>query len=609
MNYCLSTDNIKFVKYGILHKMVDVTEKVKTILDNDYKLIIDEVFSSCNNYYKKMSVLSVYLKDGNTINALHGSTLYTNMVTDSEIVNNNINNNFSKVPQINNYIVSTNARDENNIIEWILYHLLLGFDKIVIIDHKSIIPISQLIQHYEWRKRVHIIRREDEGPVKMKFLNEIIIPYMMNNCKKYFIHLDADEYIYINTNYIGTFLSKYNTDILVMHWLMFGNNNNTINNHPYKCLIPTFTKSDEKLHSHFKCFIKIRKNAPFTFTSPHTIKYNVKIDTIYTNVMNNKCSRKNLDGINFNELVNELYIDSDINIVPGYINHYYIQGSDDYINRKVNRLRDDISAAREYDENILKMYNNINNNNIINYSKNIINMIEDIKTFGFIIIRYVNSPQTNQLWINCYNSIRRFYNNMIIIIDDNSNPEFLTEYNTINTKIIKSEFPRRGEFLPYYYFIKNKFFFRAIVLHDSMILNKYYDFNNINIKYKNYTRLFSFPSSSYNTDIEHFKEMCSFVKNGQQIYKYHTINLKSLIGCFGVCYVIDYDFLITIQKKYNIINLINYIDTRRKRMCLERFLSCLFEYYRGKSFITSKDLFGNILSNNNEYITKHFFGR
>jgi hypothetical protein len=77
---------------------------------------------------------------------------------------------------------------------------------------------------------------------------------------------------------------------------------------------------------------------------------------------------------------------------------------------------------------------------------------------------------------------------------------------------IKSEFPKRGEFLPYYYYYKHNFFNRAIVLHDSMEIVQYYDYNNIkntitnNSKYKNYTRLFSFGNSAYNIDINYFKD-------------------------------------------------------------------------------------------------------
>jgi hypothetical protein len=307
------------------------------------------------------------------------------------------------------------------------------------------------------------------------------------------------------------------------------------------------------------------------------------------------------------DLFNKLTIDIDVTNVPGYINHYYVQSEDDYMKRKINRHRDDIAEYRTIETDIFTKCNNITNMNILKYSS-IIEKLMEIKSFGFIIIRNVNCSETNKLWIKCYESIRRFYNNKIIIIDDNSNMEYVTNYNTINTIIIKSEFPKRGEFLPYYYYLKNNLFKRAVVLHDSMEIVKYYDYDNIT-KYKNYTRLFLFGNASYSHDIEYFKDMCDMIKNGNLVYKYHLNNIKTLIGCFGVCYVIDWKFLNIIENKYNISNLIKFIDTRPKRKTLERFLSCLFEYERQKSFITCNDIFGNIHHNKNEYINKTYHGR
>ena len=36
------------------------------------------------------------------------------------------------------------------------------------------------------------------------------------------------------------------------------------------------------------------------------------------------------------------------------------------------------------------------------------------KSVGFIITRHVNSEKTNNYWIECYKSIRQFYNNKIL---------------------------------------------------------------------------------------------------------------------------------------------------------------------------------------------------
>ena len=45
---------------------------------------------------------------------------------------------------------------------------------------------------------------------------------------------------------------------------------------------------------------------------------------------------------------------------------------------------------------------------------------------GFIILRHVNSELTNQYWIYCYQSIRKYPEQSILIIDDNSNYQYIT---------------------------------------------------------------------------------------------------------------------------------------------------------------------------------------
>lgn len=76
---------------------------------------------------------------------------------------------------------------------------------------------------------------------------------------------------------------------------------------------------------------------------------------------------------------------------------------------------------------------------------------------GFIILRHVNNDLTNKYWIHCYNCIRKHYQeNHILIIDDNSNYNFITNKELYKTTIINSEYHQRGELLPYYYYLHNK---------------------------------------------------------------------------------------------------------------------------------------------------------
>ena len=107
---------------------------------------------------------------------------------------------------------------------------------------------------------------------------------------------------------------------------------------------------------------------------------------------------------------------------------------------------------------------------------------------GFIILRNVYTIDRNKYWIKCYNCIRKFYpENKILIIDDNSKSKLIRKKKLYNTIIIKSKYPKRGELLPYFYYLKNKLFDKAIILHDSVFINK-----KLNLKFKKYKFLWEF---------------------------------------------------------------------------------------------------------------------
>jgi hypothetical protein len=47
-------------------------------------------------------------------------------------------------------------------------------------------------------------------------------------------------------------------------------------------------------------------------------------------------------------------------------------------------------------------------------------------SYGFIVLRHVNSALTNEYWNECVKCIRRFYpQKKIVVIDDNSNKDFV----------------------------------------------------------------------------------------------------------------------------------------------------------------------------------------
>jgi len=220
-------------------------------------------------------------------------------------------------------------------------------------------------------------------------------------------------------------------------------------------------------------------------------------------------------------------------------------------------------------------------------------------SFGFIISRHVNNEKTNKYWNDCVQSIRRFYpNREIIVIDDNSKRKFVNpEMEYTNIKFIKSEFPGAGELLPYYYFLKFKFFSNAVIIHDSVFFQKRIHFENL-LKY-HVLPLWHFD---YREDIHNCMRLANHLNEADVITQQLNFNpVQSLTfrttekwhGCFGVQTIINYDFLHNIQKKYNIFTLLKYIRRRNERCALERIMGAIF-YREYTELYKLHSLFGDI---------------
>jgi hypothetical protein len=132
--------------------------------------------------------------------------------------------------------------------------------------------------------------------------------------------------------------------------------------------------------------------------------------------------------------------------------------------------------------------------------------------------------------------------------------------------------------LGYYYFYKNHFFEKAIIIHDSVFINKYINFD----KYDEIKFIWHFESKWFDQNEEiHLIEK---INHSDHILKYYD-NLEEVHGCFGIQSVITYNFIEKIEKKYNIFNLLNNINTRKLRMDFERVfaLICINECNKLKS--------------------------
>ena len=214
-----------------------------------------------------------------------------------------------------------------------------------------------------------------------------------------------------------------------------------------------------------------------------------------------------------------------------------------------------------------------------------------MSSVGFIMLRHVTNETTNLYWIHCYHCIRTFYpENHILIIDDNSCSQFVTNHVVYNTTIIPSEYPGRGELLPYYYYcnVGNKYFDVAVILHDSVFLNQPLNVDLSQVT--TYKMLWDFEHPWDQTEdelriLEVFRDA--------ELTEYYT-QKQRWKGCFGGMSIIAHDFLCHINEKYNLAHLLDVVVNRYNRSSFERVIACLLHKCGPTETKTKKALLGNI---------------
>lgn len=192
-------------------------------------------------------------------------------------------------------------------------------------------------------------------------------------------------------------------------------------------------------------------------------------------------------------------------------------------------------------------------------------------SFGFVIVRHIDSINTAEYWKESCRCIRKFYNNAILIVDDNSDKRFVNvdELLVDNCTIVKSEFTGQAEILGYYYFYKLKPFDTAVIIHDSVFLNSKVNFEDV----VNFRSLWSFEHRWDNV-VDIVSKIANLEPCSEILRMYLSTNIWQ--GCFGLMAVISWSFLDRLVQRFDMFNkILPYINCREDRSSLERILPCL----------------------------------
>jgi len=252
----------------------------------------------------------------------------------------------------------------------------------------------------------------------------------------------------------------------------------------------------------------------------------------------------------------------------------------------------------------------------------------------FIMLRHItkNCLNSEEIWKECYKSIRKFYKNKIIILDNNSDYSIVNnDLELENCEIINNPYYNTRLFAPFYHLL-NIDFNKAIIIHDGVIFQKFVDFNN----FKNVKFIWHFDIKQYD-NIPHIKYQLNKLSNN--IILHEILIKQEFTGCMGCCLAIEKDFLLKIEDIYKLSNLNNYINNQEDAIAFERTISiiCFSLYpnlfndlsfegeikymvwgYRYHDFINKKTIFNQIewdtqnevlIDTTNKSIIKIFCGR
>jgi len=264
-------------------------------------------------------------------------------------------------------ILFTNARDESNILEWVVHHMNIGFTHIYIVDHMSKIPLSEVLKNIPPGRIT--IKRVNHSIVKVGLMKDAYIHARRYNYL-WMLYLDCDEFLVLNNDSnLDSFLEKYNHQQysqIGINWLMFGTNN--MDNTPTGTIIENYTRCDTHLDMHVKSFLCLH-NEINSIPNPHVF--------IIPNMDRSV-------GVNYNILDAKTpwwyKNNDDYKTVDAYIAHYVYQSYSRYIERKVIIPRDDTNTFRDQTppEELHKLYNQSLNTDIMQkYNQMNIQMIRE----------------------------------------------------------------------------------------------------------------------------------------------------------------------------------------------------------------------------------------
>jgi len=219
------------------------------------------------------------------------------------------------------------CRDENAYLrEWCEWHYAIGFDRLLIFDDQSKVPLADTVRTFPYFLRevieVHKVKISDNNRLQLTYLSIIV---NLGSKYEWIAFIDTDEFIVPKRDKnIKTLLKRYRAyGGLVLNWQVFGSNGRLTRNKGSQIdSLIWKAAEDSPVNKHVKSIIQPSKVVLEPPGTPHAFSY---IDGTYAV----NCQRTKVDGPF-----------SDPHVKIAQINHYLLRSREEYL-EKAQRARPD----------------------------------------------------------------------------------------------------------------------------------------------------------------------------------------------------------------------------------------------------------------------------
>jgi hypothetical protein len=212
-------DNYLF-EYGTTESRINITDKVLNECLKDNNIYIPDTDTSRANIFGDPCpgiLKSIFIENPDTTMVKYSSTL-------NITVSHNEIKTFETIVPV---IVAIAKLESDYILEWVIYHLALGFKKIYLYDNEDLPKYGEILRDYsDYVVITHIPGNKYHKPIQYFILDNFITYHMRNGIITHCTHIDIDEFIVLKKHSnITDFILEYIKDDCAgigMNWRFFG---------------------------------------------------------------------------------------------------------------------------------------------------------------------------------------------------------------------------------------------------------------------------------------------------------------------------------------------------------------------------------------------------